>query len=264
MQLNYRSKCHAEKSVELTADFSLSRLIKKYITDLFAEKEVSPENSEKLWNFYDKKLSAGLAFGYPKDFELYDKDLVNSLATNIAEFSAFKEASFAKTLVNLLVEEDRLVPWNEFKEAAYLVDADYNVRYLQTEYDQTVANAQSAAKWQDFQNNTDLYPNLKYITVGDGRVRPEHEVLEGTIKPLDDPLWDAWYPPNDWGCRCSVEQTDEEVTGTVKGGEQLKLEFDNNPGKTGQIFGDSSYKDNLTEKEQEAVQKEVEKWIENK
>ncbi len=44
----------------------------------------------------------------------------------------------------------------------------------------------------------------------------------------------------DWGCRCDLEQTDEEPT-DIKGGLQLKIEFQNNPGKTGRIFGSSVY-----------------------
>ena len=36
----------------------------------------------------------------------------------------------------------------------------------------------------DFQQNKEIYPNLMFITVGDDRVRPEHEVLNGVIKPL--------------------------------------------------------------------------------
>ncbi|MZQ57685.1 phage head morphogenesis protein, partial [Escherichia coli] len=34
--------------------------------------------------------------------------------------------------------------------------------------------------------------------------RKTHEALHGTVMRYDDPFWEAFYPPNGWGCRCSV------------------------------------------------------------
>jgi len=44
----------------------------------------------------------------------------------------------------------------------------------------------------------------EYVTVGDDRVRPNHEALDGTILPKDDPLWEEVWPPNGFNCRCAV------------------------------------------------------------
>lgn len=130
--------------------------------------------------------------------------------------------------------------WRDFKKEAYKVSGDYNHRWLETEYHQTVANAQMAEKWKGFEANADLYPNLKLVSVRDGRVRPEHKILDGTIRPIDDPFWKTHTPPLDWGCRCDIIQTDEEPT-NIKGGLQLKIEFENNPALTEKIFGGSAY-----------------------
>lgn len=95
-----------------------------------------------------------------------------ALAVLIQEFSAFKETSFRKVLESLLVAEDgSLRPWSEFKKEAWKVSGDYNHRWLETEYHQTVANANAARMWKDFGRNTDLYPNVKFMSVRDGRVR---------------------------------------------------------------------------------------------
>lgn len=251
--------CEKEGHVQsVTADFSLSRLIKEYLDEIFRSRNVSEENRKKLWEYYYNKFSGGLEIGFTYD----DQELLKELKMSLAEFSAFKEASFKNLLQNSLIKEDRLISWQEFKKLAYQIDAEYNFRYLEVEYNQTIANAQSAAKWKDFEETKDLYPNLKFLTVGDGRVRPEHEILNGIIKPIDDPFWSSYYPPLDWGCRCSVMQTDEEPEGELKGGFQTKIEFENNPAKTGKIFGETSYKNNLTDAEIILTEERLNKWLE--
>jgi hypothetical protein len=35
--------------------------------------------------------------------------------------------------------------------------------------------------------------------------RPEHQAWDGLILSADDPWWQTHYPPNGWGCQCTVE-----------------------------------------------------------
>lgn len=238
----------------------MSRLVDGYINEIFKEKNVSPENQEKLWKFYNDKLSKGVDVGWNDGFEIDDKPLVNSLKKSIAEFSAFKETAFRKDLEDLLIKDGKLTPWSEFKKEAMKVSGDYNAKWLETEYHQTVANANMAAKWKDFENNVDLYPNVKLVSVRDARVRPEHKVLDGTIRPYNDPFWNIYTPPLDWGCRCHVEQTDEEPT-EVKGGIQTKIEFENNPATSGKIFGGSGYESRITVEEATEAKRNAGKWL---
>ena len=219
----------------------MSRLIEDYLRNLFEEKKVPENQREQLWRYYYDKLSKGVDEGFSPQSSHYDKDLADALKLSIAEFSAFKETSFRKTIETLLVDENgSLRSWSEFKKEAYKVSNDYNHRWLETEYHQTIANAQMAEKWKGFEANADLFPNLKLVSVKDGRVRLEHQVLDGTIRPLNDPFWKTHTPPLDWGCRCDVVQTDEPPT-EIKGGLQLKIEFENNPAISGKIFGGSVY-----------------------
>ncbi len=91
--------------------------------------------------------------------------------------------------------------------------------------------------WEEFQENTEFFPNLKYRTVGDDRVRDEHNGLNGIIKAINDPFWNTYYPPNGFRCRCYVEQTNEEPTG-VTPITKIAPEFQNHVGKSHQIFTD--------------------------
>lgn len=72
--------------------------------------------------------------------------------------------------------------------------------------------AYSAGRWHANQDPViqEILWGYKYVTVGDDRVRPEHEALDGTTLPQNDPQWNLIYPPNGWACRCQVIEIFDE------------------------------------------------------
>lgn len=38
----------------------------------------------------------------------------------------------------------------------------------------------------------------------DKHTRPSHLAMDGKVFPADSPIWDTWYPPNGFKCRCTV------------------------------------------------------------
>lgn len=50
----------------------------------------------------------------------------------------------------------------------------------------------------------DLLPIWEYSAVGDDRTRASHRALDGVTYPADHPFWNQYYPPWDFGCRCTV------------------------------------------------------------
>ena len=70
-------------------------------------------------------------------------------------------------------------------------------------------NMQTAYNAGHYKSMTDpttkkLRPFWKYITAGDSEVRASHAQMDGKIYSADDPIWDIWYPPNGFRCRCTV------------------------------------------------------------
>lgn len=49
-----------------------------------------------------------------------------------------------------------------------------------------------------------LRPYWQYVAVQDSSTRPAHRAMGGRVYPADSPVWDVWYPPNGYRCRCTV------------------------------------------------------------
>ena len=49
-----------------------------------------------------------------------------------------------------------------------------------------------------------LRPYWQYLAVDDKKTRPAHRAMNGRVFPADSPVWDTWYPPNGFKCRCTV------------------------------------------------------------
>jgi len=79
--------------------------------------------------------------------------------------------------------------------------------HLETVYIQNGTNAYQAGKFQEL--NTPemkkIFPMWEYVTIGDDFVRPNHAAMHGHKAKADDPIWQTWYPPNGFRCRCDVE-----------------------------------------------------------
>ncbi|MGR3433501.1 MAG: phage head morphogenesis protein [Shimia sp.] len=79
-------------------------------------------------------------------------------------------------------------------------------RRLRTIYQANLRSARAAGQWERIQRTKRAMPYLLYQLGPSERHRPHHAAKEGTILPADDPFWEKWFPPSDWGCKCWVRQ----------------------------------------------------------
>ena len=193
---------------------------------------------------------------------MYDPNLAHSLKYNIAEFSAFKETSFRKQLESNLTKNGEIIPWSEFKNKANELHIEYNQQWLKTEYHQTVATANSAENWREIEANADLYPNAKIVVVNDARVRELHKQWDGLTLPINHTFWKTHITPFDWGCRCHIISSDDEVSIDIPE-IAIKKEFQNNPANSGKIFIDTPYADGLSIVEIKEAKSRASKHFEN-
>ena len=70
-------------------------------------------------------------------------------------------------------------------------------------------NIQTAYNVGHYEQMTDpgvmkLRPFWQYDAVNDTHTRPSHLAMDGKVFPADSPVWNTWFPPNGFRCRCTV------------------------------------------------------------
>ena len=79
-------------------------------------------------------------------------------------------------------------------------------RRLQTIFQANMASARSAGQWNRAQRTKAALPYILYVRTSSAEPRLEHLTWVGIILPVDDPFWQTHWPPNGWGCKCTVRQ----------------------------------------------------------
>ena len=171
-----------------------------------SEKTTAPElalnNGDSLWN----RIKTNFRKMGSIDKSPEQESWLRVQQNNVYAFGLAK--SFAQMQEMRAVVHDQSGvqrPFSEFYKHVKAIDERYNQHYAQAEYQAVVRGTIMGQKWFEIQQQKDTFPWLQYQTKGDGRVRAEHDRLNGIVLPADDPFWSAYYPPNGWRCRCSVK-----------------------------------------------------------
>ena len=167
--------------------------------------------SADLFAYTHTELIRGLRKGYRRaDVRLADSGFVynanddayiTALEQNLFHFSAAKTLAEVSEL-NRLFRESK--GYSDFRKKARALLKVYNEQWLRTEYNTAVSVAESASTYRRLVVQANIFPFWEYRTVGDNRVRLEHQALEGLTLPTDDPRWQKIMPPNGWNCRCYI------------------------------------------------------------
>lgn len=80
----------------------------------------------------------------------------------------------------------------------------FDVNRLKTIFDTNTRQAYAAGQWESFERSAQSHPYLRYVTKGDGKVRPAHAAWNGVTLPVGDDFWLTHSPMNDYGCRCRL------------------------------------------------------------
>lgn len=77
-------------------------------------------------------------------------------------------------------------------------------------YDTNLFTSFASGRRQQLLEMTDTHPYWMYVhSDAVKHPRPEHLALDGLVLRWDDPFWDKFFPPNGWGCQCSIRALTE-------------------------------------------------------
>lgn len=218
----------------------MDRYVKKAIRDLY-RKQVDPKREA------DPALFEGILQNFNKavDASVNSKKhggFAHELRTNNEVYSAFRSHRMGRDMAAKMLDEDgKLKSFTKFREDVKPI-ADHHVKHwLETEYNTAVRRAHLAEKWKTYEDDRDIFPNLRWVESWAVQKDKEHFDFRNTIAPVNDPFWDAHRPGDRWGCKCGLEQTDEETnipaSASGKGGDPSPG-LEENPAKTKRLFSD--------------------------
>jgi hypothetical protein len=191
---------------------------------------------------YNKKLQRALTSAVGKtDADSKYFDIHQKLSLNLARFAAAKALHAEHLINNVKTDDDQ-----ETHRKKVLAAHDL---YLMAETQATAARARTARQWTDF-NDTEqkrLFPNVRWLPSASTEQRAEHIPFYNQVWAKDDPFWNSHQPGTLWNCKCDIEETDDDTTGSNV--PQTKIDagkpapgLGGNPALTGEIFSsDASY-----------------------
>lgn len=200
---------HVELQTEIPSGYG--SYIEKLAREIFRKKALEKGFDPELIQIYGERLSKGIKKGFGRDyFEIDlqgpDYGMLHSLERNVWQFSAAKTHSQLREMSDALRKPDgTLRTFEEFRIQTTIITGKH-LRHLKTEYRTAVKGANMADRWNGIQERKHLYPLLEFIAIEDDRTSLLCRTLNGVIRPVDDPFWSMYYPPNHYNCRSTVRQ----------------------------------------------------------
>lgn len=100
----------------------------------------------------------------------------------------------------------------DFQNAVKAGDININLpsHRLDNIFRTNIQGAYGRGRWYQQQQNKVERPYLMRDGINDSRQRPEHKILDGVIRPIDDPFWRLHTAPDSYRCRCIMRSLTTE------------------------------------------------------
>lgn len=193
---------------------------------------------------FNLATASGIAEAVNRGVPAPSAQFLELLDRNNAIFSAFRTHKMQTDVASLLLDDKgKIKKFANFKRDVTPVIGKYNGAWLRTEYATAVQRSRLATKWQQFVDESDVFPNLEWVQSTALHPGEDHRIFWFTVRPVDDPFWSHHRPGDRWNCQCDLRQTDLPPTDipTIPIGDAANSPapgLDNNPGTDGVIFND--------------------------
>lgn len=196
---------------------------------------------EETLRLFDKAAAEGLA----ESGKAADDMFLDEIRRNNAVFSAFRTHRMQNDMASRLLDGDgNLKSFDRWVRDVRGMASHYCGSWLRTEYDTAVIRAHRAADWRHFEDEADVFPNVRWMPTTSPNQDPLHrQYWEARLTlPVNHPFWNDHRPGDRWNCKCSLMQTDEPADDSViHRFYPVKAQpgLDNNPATDGKLFSDS-------------------------
>lgn len=182
-------------------EYSFAGLVDKAAFEHFKSKKILPGFSHyDVW-LYQHSLAFTVAKMMDADMLAEVKDAIESAQKNGTAFADFK-----KRLKPYLMAKGwwgEQVMTDPLDGEPKLVQLG-STRRLKTIFNTNMQTAFAAGQWQRIQANKKALPYLRYNHSAAGHLRDSHKRYYGLVLPVDHDIWKVIFPPNGYGCKCSV------------------------------------------------------------
>jgi prophage muMc02, F protein len=196
-------------------EYSFAGLVDKAAFGHFKAKKILPSFSHyDVW-LYQHSLAFTVAKMMDADMLAEVKDAIEAAQRNGTAFADFK-----KRLKPYLMAKGwwgEQIMTDPLDGEPKLVQLG-STRRLKTIFDTNMRTAFAAGQWQRIQANKKALPYLRYNKSASGHPRDGHKRYYGLVLPVEHDIWKVIFPPNGYGCKCSVSaltkrQAEEEGIG---------------------------------------------------
>ena len=196
-------------------EYNFAGLVDKAAFEHFKAKKILPGFSHyDVW-LYQHSLAFTVAKMMDADMLAEVKDAIEAAQRNGTAFADFK-----KRLKPYLMAKGwwgEQIMTDPLDGEPKLVQLG-STRRLKTIFDTNMRTAFAAGQWQRIQANKKALPYLRYNKSASGHPRDGHKRYYGLVLPVDHDIWKVIFPPNGYGCKCSVSaltkrQAEEEGIG---------------------------------------------------
>ena len=228
-----------EVSADLLGDF-LHTIYEGFDTS----KEIEPKMWRALQRTMNEAAAEGLAHG---EYQPRHNDrFLDAMRHGNEVFAAFKVHAMGKAMADKLRDSNgNIKPFEQWSNDVRTIASHHTGAWLRTEYNTAVLRAHAAADWQEFIENKDIFPNLRWMPTTSPDAEASHRSYweKKLTLPIEHPFWEKHHPQDRWNCKCMLEATDDPATPANVVEDmptpQPQRGLDNNPGKDGHLINDT-------------------------
>lgn len=229
--------------MEVSAD-----LLGDFLHTIYEGFDSSKEIEPKMWRELQRTMNEAAAEGLTRgEYQPRHNDrFLDAMRHGNEVFAAFKVHAMGKAMADKLRDSNgNIKPFEKWSNDVRTIASHHTGAWLRTEYNTAVLRAHAAADWQEFIENKDIFPNLRWMptTSPDAEVSHRSYWEKKLTLPIEHPFWEKHHPQDRWNCKCMLEATDDPATPVDVVEDmptpQPQRGLDNNPGKDGHLINDT-------------------------